>query len=246
MGNKNYLIRLDDACPTMDKKRWDQIEEIFDRFGIKPLVGIIPANADLEQMIDKPDLKFWEKVKNWEAKGWSLALHGYDHCYISKEKGINPLWSRSEFAGVPLDTQKEKIRKGIAILKSHGITPKYFFAPSHTFDENTLEALRSESEIRIISDTIATKPYRQDDFIFIPQIGGSCRKMPINGKWTFCLHPSMMNDDNIKQTIDFIEKNSSQFIGFSELTYKNIGSINITSKLLRSFYFCYRTIRNNL
>jgi len=62
--------------------------------------------------------------------------------------------------------QKQKIRDGYAILKEYGLTPKYFFAPSHTFDENTLVALKECSDIRIISDTIATKPYKKVTLFF--------------------------------------------------------------------------------
>jgi len=67
---------------------------------------------------------------------------------------LNPLWTRSEFAGLKLEEQKEKIKKGLSIMKENGVEPGYFFAPSHTYDSNTLNALESESNIRIISDTI--------------------------------------------------------------------------------------------
>lgn len=170
-----YLIRLDDACPTMNAKKWYRMETILDKYGIRPMVGVIPANNDTKQIIDFVDSGFWGKVKRWEQKGWTIALHGYDHCFISDDgmRGLNPLWERSEFAGVPLELQKDKIRKGVEVCRANGIDPKYFFAPAHTYDGNTLRALREESNIRIISDTIATKPYRKGDFVFTPQMGGT-------------------------------------------------------------------------
>lgn len=244
MINQKYLIRLDDACPTMDSEKWNRVEQILDKNGIKPLVGVIPENADPKQKIDPIDSKFWEKVKKWEYKGWEIALHGYDHLYISNEKGINPLWSRSEFAGVPLNIQKEKIHKGLAIFNDHNITPKYFFAPSHTFDENTLIALKEETEIRIISDTIATKPYRKGDFIFIPQLGGIGRSIPISGTWTLCLHPNIMTEDNFSDLCDFIKKEKHKFISFEELSLEKIKSKSILSKFISSQYFLYRKIRD--
>ena len=45
---KKYLIRLDDACPTMDAGRWLKMEMLLDQYGIRPMVGIIPANAVIE------------------------------------------------------------------------------------------------------------------------------------------------------------------------------------------------------
>ena len=130
---KKYLIRLDDACPTMDAAKWQRMEDMLDRYGVRPMVGVIPANNDPKQRIDSEDFTFWDKVKSWVNKGWTIALHGYDHCYVSEDglKGLNPLWARSEFAGVSLEKQKEKIREGVKIFRSHGIDPQYFFAPSH-------------------------------------------------------------------------------------------------------------------
>jgi len=162
----------------MDAKKWQRMENILDVYGVRPMVGIIPANKDPEQQIDAADSKFWSKVQHWTKKGWAIALHGYDHCFISDAgmSGLNPVWTRSEFAGVPIEQQKDKIRKGVAECRANGIEPTFFFAPAHTYDENTLKTLREESSIRIISDTIANRPYRKDDFIFIPQMGGTVLK----------------------------------------------------------------------
>lgn len=240
-----YLIRLDDACPTMDAAKWQRMEGLLDRYGVRPMVGIIPANNDPKQKIDSEDVTFWNKVKTWENKGWSIALHGYDHCYISNDgmKGLNPLWERSEFAGVSLEKQKEKIREGVKIFRSHSIDPQYFFAPSHTFDGNTLRALKEESNIRIISDTIATKPYRKDDFVFIPQLGGHCTEMKIPGIWTFCLHPSTMRDENFDTTENFLKAHKAEFISFSDLLLSRLKGKSIIDKLLSWAYFTRRKLR---
>lgn len=237
-----YLIRLDDACPTMDVKKWNKIEDILDKFGIRPMVGIIPANADKDQLINLEDTQFWNKVHGWISKQWTIALHGFDHVCISNSglNGMNPIWKRSEFSGVPLEYQKEKIRKGVAVLRSHGINPKYFFAPSHTFDENTLIALKEESDIRIISDTIANKPYKIGDFTFIPQIGGHCFEPKLWGQWTFCLHPSTMQDADFAAVEQFISEHKHQFIGFEQIDITNAGQKNIISKIMDKVYFARR------
>ena len=239
-----YLIRLDDACPTMDAAKWQRMEDMLDRYGVRPMVGVIPANSDPKQIIDSEDIAFWNKVKTWENKGWAIALHGYDHCYISEDglKGLNPLWARSEFAGVSLEKQKEKIREGVKIFLSHGIDPQYFFAPSHTYDNNTLRALKEESNIRIISDTIATKPYRKNDFVFIPQLGGHCTEMKLPGFWTFCLHPSVMSDETLEAAERFIKAHKEQFISFSDLDLSNLKGRSIIDRLLSWAYFTRRKL----
>lgn len=244
MANK-YLIRLDDACPTMDRAKWGRIEEILDCYGIKPMVGVIPHNEDPKQQINPVDNDFWNKVHQWENKGWAIALHGYNHCYSSDGglKGLNPMWRRSEFAGLPLDEQRQKIRNGVAIMREHGINPKYFFAPSHTFDENTLNAIRVESDIRIISDTIATKPYKYEGFTILPQLGGHCTEIKISGVWTFCLHPSAMEDKDFEAVESFLANHKSEFVGFYDLEFSDLKEKDMLSRILSWVYFTRRKLK---
>lgn len=240
-----YLLRLDDACPYMDRAKWQRMEDILDKYGVKPLVGIIPANADSKTMIDPEDPVFWEKAHSWEKKGWSIALHGYDHVCISDGgmSGLNPFWKRSEFAGLPLEKQREKIREGYTILKEHGFNPKYFFAPSHTFNENTLEALRQETDIRIVSDTIGRYPYKKDDFVFIPQISGHCSKMPISGIYTFCFHPNTMSNDAFVTLESFLKNYSRYFTDFSSINIEMINEKSLLDKVISGVFFGLRKIR---
>ena len=244
MKNK-YLIRLDDACPTMDAAKWQRMEDMLDKYGIKPMVGIIPYNEDPKTTRNEPDPMFWDKPKNWEDKGWALALHGYNHVFSSNGgmQGLNPFWARSEFAGLPLEEQKKKIREGIAILRNHNIEPKYFYAPGHTYDGNTLNALLAESNIRIISDTIATKPYKEGEFIFIPQIGGHCSEMKMSGVWTFCFHPNTLSDERFASLEAFLIKHRSEFISFDDIDLTNVGKKNMVSEIMSWCYFTMRKLK---
>lgn len=190
-------MRLDDASEYMDVEKWQRMEDLLDKYHIKPIVGVIPNNQDPDMVGVYPkDEQFWEKVQRWKEKGWTIALHGYTHVFETREGGLNPVNDRSEFAGVPLERQKEKIRAGVRILREHGIEPEIFFAPAHTFDENTLIALKEESDIRIISDTIANDIYFENGFYFIPQQSGRVRKLPFKTV-TFCYHPNMMKDGGL-------------------------------------------------
>ena len=45
------LLRLDDASDYMDIEKWQRLEEFLDRYGIKPLVGIIPDNQDASLIV---------------------------------------------------------------------------------------------------------------------------------------------------------------------------------------------------
>jgi predicted deacetylase len=242
----NYLVRLDDACPTMDANKWRKMEEILDAYGILPLVGIIPNNLDQTLMIDAVDDFFWEKAQGWKKKGWSIALHGFDHVYITKNGGINPVHQRSEFAGVPLQEQEEKIEKGFAILKEKKIEADYFFAPSHTFDINTLKALRTKTDIRKISDTMGRNPYKNKGFVFYPQQFGYFREINFPGYYTFCLHPNTMKSIDFERMDLFLKKHQSKFISFDVIEIKTIKNKSLEDRLLSVLYFLWRKLKKQI
>ncbi len=233
-----YILRLDDASEHMDIRKWQRMELLLDKYAIKPLVGVIPQNADPELLAYEKDLHFWKKATDWQKKGWELALHGFDHNYITGEGGLNPVNKRSEFAGVPLEEQKKKIREGVRILQEHGVEARIFFAPSHTFDENTLKALQEESNIRIISDTVANDVYEHDGFTFIPQQSGRVRKLPFKVV-TFCYHPNVMQENDFLELEEFLQKNTKRFVSVGKLQLKNRG-MGFLDKTLRWLYFARR------
>lgn len=206
-----YILRLDDASDYMDLGKWGRMEKLLDNYDIKPIFGTIPKNCD-ESLVSKykqnPD--FWKLMHSWIEKGWVPAMHGYEHRYLTKDGGINPVNKRSEFAGLSYETQAEKIRKGYQVFIEHGIGPGIFFAPSHTFDENTLKALEEETPIRIISDTVAWDVYKEGNFRFIPQQSGSVRNLPFRTV-TFCYHPNTMSEKDFEKLESFLEKNAQSF-----------------------------------
>lgn len=206
-----YMIRLDDASDHMNTGAWFKIEALLDEYGIKPLVGVIPVNRDPMLLEFPEDPGFWQKARGWQDKGWRIALHGYEHLYCSNCGGMNPVHNRSEFAGLPLEIQREKIRLGLAALEDKGLQPDVFFAPSHTFDENTLEALRQESDIRIISDTVANDTYCRNGFTFIPQQAGRVRQLPFK-LTTICLHPNFATDAELEEIENFCKAHPGEFI----------------------------------
>ena len=232
-----YIIRLDDACEKRNIENWNKIEDLLDKYSIRPLVGIIPHCEDPMMDEYESDGCFWQRVDSWLDKGWTIAMHGYNHVYSSACGGLNPVNRRSEFAGVSLAEQKEKIKKGIHIFNEHGIHPKVFFAPSHTFDINTIEALKTVGNIHIISDTVANKPYSEYGMTFVPQQSGKVRRLPFD-TITFCYHPNTMNEENFSELERFIVAYRKRFIDFPicETTRRRM----LIDKIYRWLYFIRR------
>jgi predicted deacetylase len=193
-----FLVRLDDACPSMARERWDAVEALLDECSVRPIVAIIPDNLDPELSHCAPDEGFWERARSWQAKGWTIAMHGFQHVLRpTSAKQYMPLHPRSEFAGLPHDRQAEKIRHGWAILESKRLTPTVWVAPAHSFDRTTLEALLIETTIRTVSDGVARDQYFQDGFHWLPQQLWSLVPKR-EGLWTVCLHPNTMTDADIQ------------------------------------------------
>ena len=234
-----YIIRFDDACPTMDSQKWQLVEDLCDKYDIKPIVAVIPNNEDPKQIKEEVDSQFWDKVRNWQKKGWHIALHGYDHVYISKSSGLVPFNSKSEFAGLSYEVQATKIKKGIAIFNKENISTNIWVAPSHTFDENTLKALKEHTDINIVSDGVALTPFKKYGFNWITQQLWHYRKMPF-GTWTCCVHPNEMNEKEYTTLEKFIEKNYQYFTDVKSLKYIKNSILNI---LFEKVYWFIRKIK---
>lgn len=239
-----YLFRLDDACPFRDVLRWDRMEKLLDQYGVKPLIGVIPNCQDPTMVsVYDEDLNFRQKVSSWVSKGYTLALHGCTHVYLTDCGGLNPINKRSEFAGVSLSEQKIKIKEGVETFKNmFGFEPKVFFAPSHTFDENTLLALEECSEIRNISDTIADAPYFKHGFTFVPVQSGVVRNLPFEYT-TFCYHPNMMKDETEWENLEkFLKRKGKYFISYEEVMSSN-RRLSLLDKFYSRMYFFIKKIK---
>jgi predicted deacetylase len=189
-----YLLRLDDACPTMDHKKWQTLENILDRFELKPVVAVVPDNLDPKLSIDAFDPMFWNRVRSWRDKGWTIAMHGYQHLMHHTEcRQILPFYKRSEFSGLCYEAQAAKIKKSWELFLGHNIVPEVWIAPAHCFDLVTLKAIYNETTIRTISDGIACNPYYSHGFSWVPQQLWDFSERR-SGVWTVCLHPNSMTD----------------------------------------------------
>ena len=178
----------------------------------------------------------------WLISGWSRgipALHGYDHKYITSDGGINPVNNYSEFVGVPYDEQAMKMREEYRILLEHDIRPSIFFAPAHTYDENTIFVSKNETSIRCISDTVALSVFKKDDIIYIPLLAGRIRNIPIETA-TFCYHPNTMTEKDIDKLDKDLTRYAALF-GDSDIFTGN-RKYTVADALLQFSYFRYRKL----
>jgi hypothetical protein len=109
-----------------------------------------------------------------------------------------------------VDEQRRRIRAGVKVLETNGLTAEAWVAPAHGFDLMTLQALRVESDIRLISDGFARRAYRREGFIWLPQQLWKARAMR-SGLWTICLHPNEMDQGQIGRLEAFLSGSPGSF-----------------------------------
>lgn len=230
-----YIIRLDDACPTFNFEKWKLFFDVFDKYGVKPIIAVIPHNKSKSFDTINPGLDFWNEVRKWQSNGYTIAFHGYDHVYITNEKGIIGLNNKkSEFAGLSLSEQEDKLQKGQEIFTREKITSKVFVAPAHTFDLNTLKALKKVTEIEIISDGFALQGFFEYGFKWIPmQLWGPKNKKI--GLWTLCYHPETATQKDIKALEAFIKLNNKNIISVKDVKYFKLNFLDYSYRYF--FYF---------
>jgi hypothetical protein len=204
-----YLLRFDDLCPTMDRGRWGRFVPLLERYGIKPILAVVPENHDPELMVAAEDAGFWHEMRQWQRRGAAIGLHGYRHLCQSSGGGLIPLHRQTEFAGVAEEQQRAWIETGLEILRGHGLEARVWVGPRHGTDVATVQALEAAG-ITVISDGLWRRPMRWHGAVWIPQQLWEPREMP-EGVWTICLHAHTASEELVAKLERFLELHADAF-----------------------------------
>lgn len=237
MADTRYLIRFDDICPTMNWAVWEAIESLLTRHDVRPILAVVPDNRDPKLVVDPPRNDFWEQVRRWQAKGYTIALHGYQHLYVNQNSGLLKLNPQSEFAGLPRTEQKAKLRKALAIFADHGVRAEAWVAPSHSFDLNTVEVLR-ELGLQVISDGLWPRPFTEaNGMTWVPQQLWSFRSAP-SGVWTVCNHHNGWSERRLEQFGESLRDHASRITDLATVLRDYAGrKLSLSDRLLGQALF---------
>ena len=244
--SQGLLLRFDDIAQNMNWKFMNKCEVMFDKNNIKPLVGVIPNNKDPELLNYEKEEKFWDRLKIWQEKGWEICMHGYTHIYDNEtnKKDFFNYGGRSEFYGHSFDEQSKRIIAGLNIFKNRNIKIRSFFAPNHTYDENTFLACK-QNGIEYIIDGYAFYPYKSKGLTFIPQLFYKEIMLPYGVQATQ-IHLNYWDEKKFKNFEMFIKKNSYKFLDLNEAASNiknNIFSL-LSNYILRISLKFLRFLRN--
>ena len=223
--NTGILIRIDDIAENMNWKLMQECEKLFDRYQIKPVLGVIPNNQDKELLAYPKKENFWKQIQLWKNKGWEISMHGYTHVY-SQSTGKNDYFGyggKSEFFGQKLEMQMSKIQEGLKKFNDEKIKIRSFFAPNHTYDLNTLKALK-ECKIYNIIDGYGLMPYNKEGMNFIPQLFYKVLMLPF-GIQSTQIHLNYWSDKDFNNFEKFVENNQKKIINYEQALKKVNNSI---------------------
>jgi len=201
----HFLIRFDDIHPCMNWEKFTIVKKHLESNHLNCILGVIPDNKDKTIAKGSEKENFFRILSSYQMFGDTIAQHGYQHLYETRDGGILNINQKSEFAGLDYSQQLEKLKNGKSILKAYGIWEPVFMAPAHSYDRTTLKCL-SELGFKYITDGHALFPFEHDNLIFIPQLFARPSRF-IPGLQTICLHTDTMNESDIRSIIKFISDN---------------------------------------
>ena len=214
---RKIVIRIDDICPKMNIDKMNRFEEILDKYGICPLIGVVPDCKDAQLNVDKEMEDYIGYLKTKINKGWNIAMHGYEHLYTTKKGGVFPLNNYSEFAGLSYKEQYHKITKGREILEKMGIETDIFMAPAHSYDNNTIKAWK-KAGFKYVTDGFGKTPYNYKELTFLPiSMLKSLEKKGKDGYTTFVVHTATMRDSDFEGYDKLFASERERFVNYSEL-----------------------------
>ena len=218
LSKAKYILRCDDAAEHMNIEMWERVMSLCDKYDVKPLIGVIPNVQDEDLLQYDRISKFWNKVREWNLKGYEIAIHGYSHVYSSRKSGLITQRRKSEFSGLSFKEQNDKIRKSLRIFRKQGLKPSIFIAPGHNFDSTTIKVL-IDNDIQTISDGFFRIPSLYKGINWIPQQLWKGVKKDY-GVWTICTHPNTMQMDEFYELEKFLENRSKDFITCGDCAYR--------------------------
>lgn len=215
-------VRLDDIAPDMNWERFLKFKALLDRYQVKPLIGVVPDNKDIHlkdgNVEDCPlgAEGFWEYIRELEKESWVIAMHGCYHRYTTHRGGLFPLNNFSEFAGLPFEKQRELLSYGKKCLEKKGIKTHIFMAPAHSYDRNTLKALR-ETGFTALTDGFGSKPYHFKGLTFYPisfHLAATFKKK--KGYSTMVVHAATVSEEDLKRYEDYFNRPGTDWISYQE------------------------------
>ncbi len=141
----DVVIRFDDYASWMATDPVLRFFMLFEKRSVPVTFAVIPFNGTFKNAPGQPEAQPLTEEKTWilrrmlSAGNFEVAQHGFSH----EENAKDSPQGSSEFSGLSLDEQTQRLTRGKELLESRlGIRVRSFAPPWNTYDENTVSALK--------------------------------------------------------------------------------------------------------
>lgn len=248
MGKACCIYRIDDITPGMNWEKFYRYLDLFQKYHVVPLVGVVPDNLDPSLTVGKEEANFWRILRKLRSEGRiEISQHGYQHRYTTgciqpflKFCGFKP---QSEFSGLSYMIQYERIKAGKEIMERNGIPADIWMAPGHSYDRNTLKALK-RLKFRAITDGIGLYPERRKGLVLVPQQEWWPVRSRI-GVRTICLHLNGA-DEKLYRSIEKHLQTDPNIVPFSSVLKDRATMLQSLANHLYKLAFLFKVARNKM
>lgn len=152
------IFRNDDIQPWYETETMRSVDRVFIEEDVPVTLGVIPnPGGDLPLTDDEATCEYLGSLQSNHPGQFEMALHGYTH---QSETGF---YDGSEFGGLPLDEQSERLIEGDRILGECVEPSQTFVPPMNTYDDETVRAVEESGYTTISGGTWFTDQYYDRD-----------------------------------------------------------------------------------
>lgn len=135
------LVRIEDIHPKTDIERLNSVVEFLYQNEIPFGIGLIPVYKNPEtgeevHLADRPE--FVQAIKEAEAKGAVIVLHGYTHQRVGETAIDYEFWDRDTHTPPPEETEqgiRDKLDAALRETHEQGIYPQIWETPHYAGSE---------------------------------------------------------------------------------------------------------------
>ena len=157
-------FRMDDITPDMDWKSFEAFEQLFERYGCYPLLGIVPDNLDPKLSVD-PARGVLKKIAGAAGKAGLDPFHASPSCVYNKKRQELSGADAHRSLGKSYEEQYRLLESGQKALGSRHRDRSCSWRQGHTLTKMTL---RKALGFTHVTDGFGDLPHVRSGMTFLP------------------------------------------------------------------------------
>jgi predicted deacetylase len=177
-ASPGLLVSIHDVTPAFDV----QIRRLWElcRFhAVTPALLVVPNWHGAWPLDAHPDYVRW--IRERAADGAEIILHGERHDEVGLRRSLRDAWRavgrtnrEGEFLTLDTDDARQRIDRGLALLRGFGLAPTGFIPPAWLCREETHDVVR-DAGLHFSEDAQGIRLHRRNARVVAPALRWSAR-----------------------------------------------------------------------